>query len=95
MVLIVIQKLITGAIGDVLPIKEDGSRRLCRIHQRRLLDGVCAGFAYYFSIPLWAVRVIAVFTALFAGLAIPVYILVSIFMPGADQEPLDFNERTT
>jgi len=67
------------------------------------VGGVLAGFAYYFTIPLWLVRVVFI-----AGLVLPSarderisgalfvgYILFWIFMPEINFIPADFIARTS
>jgi phage shock protein PspC (stress-responsive transcriptional regulator) len=68
--------------------------RLVRIPDQGMVGGVLAGFAYYFSIPLWLLRVIVVLIVLLtddiAGFIILLYILCWIFMPAINFMPADF-----
>jgi len=81
------------AAAKVSPVKQDGTPRLCKIPQRKWIGGVCAGFAYKIGMPLWVARLIPVATVIFLGFGILIYILLWIFMPTAEQEPSDFDER--
>ncbi|KKQ21797.1 MAG: Phage shock protein C [Candidatus Wolfebacteria bacterium GW2011_GWC1_37_10] len=65
-----------------------------RIPAKGWLGGVCAGFAYYFSVPVWAVR-LAWTLAIFAGMGFGLlfYILFWIFMPKIEA-PSDYSEAT-
>jgi phage shock protein PspC (stress-responsive transcriptional regulator) len=70
--------------------KGERPQRLMRIKPKRILGGVCAGFAYWFGLPTWLVRVLAIFT----GIPILAYIILWIFMPATDELPSDYDERT-
>jgi len=48
------------------------NKKLRRIPAKGWLGGVCAGFAYYFSVPVWAVR-LAWTLAIFAGMGFIFY----------------------
>lgn len=72
--------------------------KLARIPEKSKLGGVLAGFAYFFGIPLWLLRLLFVLVIILegddlAGLLILVYILCWIFMPVMGV-PIDFFART-
>jgi phage shock protein PspC (stress-responsive transcriptional regulator) len=72
----------------------DERPRLVRIKPKRILGGVCAGFAYWLGWPTWILRVLLVLLVVFAGSGILAYILLWIFMPAVDELPSDYDERT-
>lgn len=58
-------------------------RKLYRDLDERILGGVCAGMAHYFSIePRW-MRLLAILFIFFGGIGLPVYIILWIIMPAA------------
>ena len=74
---------------------ETGEPRLVRITERKLIGGVCAGFAYKFGIPHWIVRVLWVLLMFpLSGTPILAYFLLWGFMPKANELPEDFDSRT-
>jgi phage shock protein PspC (stress-responsive transcriptional regulator) len=98
--LVVVALLISGRIGRrgrgrTVPVQhEDGMTALARIPQRAALGGVCAGFAYYFSWPVWVARLLAAVLAFFGGAGVILYVLLWILMPVAEALPHDFDGRT-
>jgi len=81
--------------GVVKPTDKEGHPRLVRITQKRVLGGVCAGFAYWLGWPTWVVRVLTVIVVLFTAVPILVYIVLWIFMPAASELPSDYEDRTS
>ena len=74
---------------------EAGGPRLVRITERKLVGGVCAGFAYKFGIPLWISRVLWVLLMFpLSGTPILAYYILWGFMPKANEFPEDFHSRT-
>lgn len=75
--------------------------RLVRIPAASQVSGVLAGFAYYFSIPLWLLRIAFVLVIVFlpddfdnlVQFLFLAYILCWIFMPTIDFIPTDFVAR--
>lgn len=69
-------------------------KKLKRIPEKGWLGGVCAGCAYYFEIPVWAVRLAWTFFV-FAGMGMGLllYILFWIFMPKMSA-PNDYDNAT-
>jgi phage shock protein PspC (stress-responsive transcriptional regulator) len=102
-VIVVLLLVATGTIGarrgakgkTVPPRRADGSRVLCRLPQHAGIAGVCAGFAYYFSWPIWVARLLFTLSIFAGGAGILVYLLMWIFMPIAESVPDDFDARTT
>ena len=86
--------MVSSCGGVVKPIDKEGHPRLVRITQKRVLGGVCAGFAYWLGWPTWVVRVLTVAVILFTGAGILIYIVLWIFMPAASELPSDYNKRT-
>lgn len=56
-------------------------KRLKRIHQNRVIAGVCVGFGDYFNIDPALVRLVWVFFTLFGGTGILAYIIAMIIIP--------------
>jgi phage shock protein PspC (stress-responsive transcriptional regulator) len=81
--------------GVVKPTDKGGQPRLVRITQKRLLGGICAGFAYWLGWPTWVVRVLTVIVTLATGFAILVYVVLWIFMPSASELPPNYEDRTS
>lgn len=71
------------------------SVRLMKIKQKKMLGGICAGFAYWLGWPTWILRALLVGLVIFAGTGILVYIVLWIFMPSAEELPADYDERTS
>ena len=71
------------------------SPKLMKIKQKRMLGGVCAGFAYWLGWPTWVIRVLLLVLVLTAGAGVLMYIILWIFMPAADELPPDYDERTS
>ncbi len=62
---------------DVLP----KSRKLFRDPHNRRIAGVCAGFARYFGVETWVVRLLAVTGLLFMpGITLPAYLIACLLM---------------
>lgn len=70
------------------------NKKLRRIPEKGWIGGVCAGFAYYFELPVWIVRLVWTITFLGMGFGIWVYILFWIFMPRIKEVPADYDEVT-
>lgn len=60
-----------------------GKRRLFRDPEKRVLGGVCSGFAAYFNVDPWLIRVIMICLVLFAGVSGFLYFIFWIAMPKA------------
>ncbi len=60
-----------------------GKRRLFRDSEKRVLGGVCSGFAAYFNIDPWVVRIIMICLVLFAGVSGFLYFIFWVAMPKA------------
>ncbi|MDQ1328559.1 MAG: PspC protein [Candidatus Poribacteria bacterium] len=78
----------------VEPIK-DGKPRLVRIPEKRIIGGVCAGFAYWLHWPTWAVRALLILLILSVGFGILAYIILWILMPVATETPADYDDRAS
>jgi phage shock protein C len=53
-----------------------------RPREGRVIAGVCAGFANHFRVSPWMVRAVLIFaTAITAGLAAVVYVILAITLP--------------
>ncbi len=68
--------------------------RLLRIKQKRILGGVCAGFAYWFGWPTRTMRIMLIILMLIGGFGILTYLILWIFMPATEELPIDYEERT-
>lgn len=68
-------------------------RKLRKIKRRKWVSGVCAGFAYYFGLPTWVVRMVWTASVAFVGFTGFLYILFWIFMPARQDLPTDYEER--
>lgn len=62
----------------------DKNKKLCRLEKGKIIAGVCAGMAEYFSIDVTVVRLCWVLFSLFAGCGILAYIIALIIMPKAE-----------
>ena len=72
-----------------------GDPRLVRIIERKLIGGVCAGFAYKFGISHWIVRALCVLSLFpLSGTPILAYFILWGFMPKANEFPEDYDNRT-
>lgn len=69
-------------------------KQLRRIREKSWLGGVCAGIAYWLGWPLWFVRLTTFLVMGVNGVGLLLYILLWIFVPGADEVPEDYKERT-
>jgi len=69
-------------------------KKLRRIPENGWFGGICAGFAYYFELPVWVVRLVWAITFLGMGFGVWVYILIWIFMPRIKEVPTDYDEVT-
>ncbi|MBI4993503.1 PspC domain-containing protein [Candidatus Wolfebacteria bacterium] len=74
-------------------MEKHNNKKLRRIPDEGWLGGICAGFAYYFELPLWVVRMAWVLASFWMGWGILLYILFFIFMPEIET-PKDFDEAT-
>jgi phage shock protein PspC (stress-responsive transcriptional regulator) len=78
-------------------VQEYTDHHLVRIPQTHWFGGILAGFAYYFAIPLWILRLGFVVAVLvlddIGNLLIVAYILLWIFMPAINYIPMDFVTR--
>lgn len=73
---------------------EAGEPRLVRIVERKLIGGVCAGFAYKFGISHWIVRTLCVLLMFpLSGTPILAYFMLWGFMPKANEFPEDYDSR--
>lgn len=77
-------------------VKEFTEHRLVSIPAEGMVGGVLAGIAYFFTIPLWLVRIVFVVAVVYFddGLLVLLYLLFWIFMPSIDFIPADFIART-
>ena len=57
------------------------SRKLYKVNDKKMIDGVCAGVAEYFGIDPTLVRVIWALVTLFWGAGIILYIACMIIIP--------------
>jgi phage shock protein PspC (stress-responsive transcriptional regulator) len=60
-------------------------RRLYRSRTDRVIGGVCGGLAQFFTIDATIIRLLFVFTALFGGTSLLVYLVMLLVVP---EEPL-------
>ena len=58
------------------------------------IGGVCAGVAYWLSIPLWIVRLIWGLAFFVYGVGLLPYLALWCFVPSAVETPADFEKRT-
>ena len=56
-------------------------KKLYKVDQGKIIDGVCAGIAEYINIDPTVVRVIWAIVSCFAGIGILAYIACAIIMP--------------
>jgi len=61
------------------------TRRLYRSHSDRMIGGVCGGLAQFLTIDATIIRLLFVFTALFGGASLLVYLVMLLVVP---EEPL-------
>ncbi|MDE0043520.1 MAG: PspC domain-containing protein [Candidatus Poribacteria bacterium] len=95
--IIMVVEFISGKRGpyETSPKTETGEPRLVRITDRKMIGGVCAGFAYKFGIPHWIVRVLWVLLMFpLSGTPIIAYFILWGFMPKATEFPEDYDNRT-
>lgn len=101
--IVLVSVIIYAAYGAVsakpqAEVKEFKEHRLVAIPAKGIAGGVLAGFAYYFSIPLWLVRILFVPAIAFLAdgfdFLVLAYILLWVFMPSIDFIPADFLLRT-
>ena len=59
----------------------DNEKKLYRVNEGKMIAGVCAGLAEYFSIDVTIVRLAWVLFALAGGSGILAYIIALIIMP--------------
>ena len=59
----------------------ENEKKLYRVEEGKMLGGVCAGLAEYFSIDVTLVRLAWVLFSVFAGCGLLVYIIALIVMP--------------
>ena len=63
------------------PKREAEAKKLYRSRDKKIIAGVCGGYAEYFNTdPVW-VRLLAIISILFGGISIIVYIASWILMP--------------
>ncbi len=94
---VIVVAVIRGKRGpSELPARtETGDPRLVRIIERKLIGGVCAGFAYKFGISHWIVRALCVLLMFpLSGTPIFAYFILWGFMPKANEFPADYDNRT-
>ena len=56
-------------------------KKLCRKEEGKLIAGVCAGVAEYFSIDVTVVRLAWVILSLLAGCGVIAYLIAILIMP--------------
>ena len=68
-------------------------RKLRRLKnsEEAMIAGICAGWAYWLSIPTWVVRLIWAVSGIH-GFGVFLYIAMWIFMPEWDEVPKDFKK---
>jgi phage shock protein PspC (stress-responsive transcriptional regulator) len=64
-------------------------QRLYRSRTERMIGGVCGGLAQFFTIDVTIIRLIFVFTALFWGTSLLIYLVMLLVVP---EEPLPQDE---
>jgi len=86
--------MVTPASG---PASDDQpEERLRRRTDRRLVAGVCAGFAEHFAVPPWRVRALCVLAIVATlGLALIAYALLAWLLPTAGAAPDDGGDPRT
>ncbi len=76
---------------------EIGGRKLRKVDalsKHSWLGGVCAGIAYWISLPVWVVRLIWFLFIWLYGTGAIAYILLCIFLPTWSELPDDFYKVT-
>ncbi len=77
----------------VSPRNEDGDKVLCKIPQKRLIGGVCAGLGWYMGISPTILRVIFAIVGFFWGAGLVAYLICWAIFPKAKEVPEDWKER--
>ena len=67
-------------------------RKFNLVNEHAKLCGVCGGLAYMLEMPAWVVRLALVLSIVCLGIGIIPYILVAIFAPKWQTDPLDYSE---
>lgn len=62
-------------------MKKINRKHLHRVSDGKMICGVCSGLAEYFDIDVVLVRVIWVFTSLWAGSGLLAYFICALIMP--------------
>lgn len=74
----------TALTGPRMPVRfEPHTSRLVRPRERRMIAGVCAGFAEAYGWDVTIVRLLAALSVLFAGLPLLAYLVAWVVMPNA------------
>ena len=61
-------------------------RRLTLSNKDRWIGGVCGGLGEHTPVPSWSWRLLFVLMLIFFGVALPIYILLWIFVPRKPHE---------
>ena len=56
-------------------------KRLVRVHEKKVIGGVCTGLARYFNIDVSKVRLAWVLFSLFGGSGILIYLVLWLILP--------------
>lgn len=56
-------------------------RRIYRVEEDKVVDGVCGGIAEYFDIDSVIVRIIFLLTTMFTGVGLVAYIICALAFP--------------
>lgn len=56
-------------------------RRIYRVEEDKVVDGVCGGIAEYFDIDPVIVRIIFLLTTMFTGVGLAAYIICALAFP--------------
>lgn len=83
-----------GAV-ETSPKTEASNPKLVRITQRKVVAGICAGFAWKFGVPRSIVRALWLLMMIpLSGTPVIAYFACWALMPKADKLPEDYDTRT-
>lgn len=84
-----------GCGGKTIPSKPGEAPKLARTTgSYSSIAGVCSGWAYFTGTPSWVWRTGFVLATVFWGGGLLAYIVLWIFMPEYETNPVDFEKRT-